>query len=64
MVVDNGGVHAPQERSGKIKLKAGRHPFKVIFYDAYGGAALRALWQGPGIGKQDIPPNVLFHRAR
>lgn len=64
MVVDNGGVHAPRERSGKIKLTAGPHPFKVFFYDAYGGAALRALWQGPGIRKQDIPPNVLFHRAR
>ena len=60
-VVENGGTHGMTERAGKIPLKAGMHPFRVIFFDGGGGFGLRALWQGPGISKQDIPAAALFH---
>ena len=60
-VVENGGSHGMTERAGKITLKAGMHPFRVIFFDGGGGFGLRALWQGPGISKQDIPATALFH---
>ncbi len=60
-VVENGGTHGMVERSGKITLKAGMHPFRLIFFDGGGGFGLRAFWQGPGISKQDIPATALFH---
>jgi len=60
-IVENGGTHGIVERSGKIPLKAGMHPFRVIFFDGGGGFGLRAFWQGPGISKQDIPATAFFH---
>jgi len=61
-VVDNPGVHPVVEKSGVVKLEAGRYPVVLWFFDWGGGSAIRVLWQGPGIGKQDIPPGALFHR--
>ncbi len=61
LVVDNGGLHGMQERSGTIELDAGRHPFRVTWFQAGGGLGLRTHWRGPGIDKEDIPARVLSH---
>lgn len=58
-VVDNDGWHAPQERSGRIKLSAGHHSIRVVFYEHEGEEVLEVKWQGPGIRKQTIPSSVL-----
>ena len=55
LVVRNGGDHGPVEKSGKIRLSVGDHPFIVTFYNAGGGGELTALFEGPGIPKQLIP---------
>ena len=48
MVVDNGGHHAPRERSGMIALKTGWHPISVFFQQGTGGSELN-VWYTCGI---------------
>ncbi|MDZ7386493.1 MAG: alpha-L-fucosidase [candidate division KSB1 bacterium] len=62
LVVDNDGLHSALERSGAIALAAGFHPITVTFFERTGGDVLQVLWTGPGIEKQPIPAEVLFHR--
>lgn len=62
VVVNNDGYHGAVEKSGKIKLKAGKSPIIVTFYQGTGDLSLVARWSGPGIEKQEIPPSVLFHK--
>jgi mono/diheme cytochrome c family protein len=63
LVVDNGGTHAPQDKSGKITLNAGEHALKVTFFNGGAGAELKVSYAGPGIKKQEIPKNILSHLA-
>ena len=62
-VVDNDGLHAPRERSGKINLSAGYHAIKVVYYEYDGWEKLDVKWQGPGIHKQIIPASVLYRKS-
>ena len=55
LVVRNDGDHGEVERSGTIRLSVGDHPFKVTYYNAGGGGALRLMYSGPGLPKQPIP---------
>lgn len=61
-VVNNGGYHGTVEKKGAIQLEPGRHRIAVTFFQGSGGHDLKAMWQGPGIKKQEIPGSVLFHR--
>jgi mono/diheme cytochrome c family protein len=59
-VVENDGIHPANERKGQpVELKAGPRPFVLTFFQEGGGAELRVEWQGPGIKKSEIPPEVL-----
>ena len=60
-IVDNGGLHGMQERSGTIELSAGLHPFRLTWFQAGGGLGLEVHWEGPGIEKGDIPAERFFH---
>ncbi len=61
-VVNNDGLHGPQEVSGRIALQAGQHEIVVTFFEKTGGELLNVSWQGPGTGKQIIPNAVLFRQ--
>ncbi|MHC4148423.1 MAG: sugar-binding domain-containing protein [Planctomycetota bacterium] len=61
LVVDNDYNHAMSEKSGQIALKAGTHPVKVMFFQGMGGRGLEVLFEGPGVEKQQIGPELLFH---
>ncbi|MDD4050341.1 MAG: chitobiase/beta-hexosaminidase C-terminal domain-containing protein, partial [candidate division Zixibacteria bacterium] len=61
LLADNGGVHGEQEMSGRIALRAGLHPIMVYMFQGTGDQALTASIQGPGMKKQIIPPEMLFH---
>jgi hypothetical protein len=61
-VVENDYSHPMKEESGQIALRAGAYPFKLTFYQGMGGKGLVARYEGPGIKKQPIPSNVLFHK--
>ncbi len=64
LVVDNDGLHGMQERSGAVSLVSGYHAIKIQFFNKSGGKGLDVQYQGPGIAKQALPANVLFHSAR
>ena len=61
LVVDNDGQHATQEESGTIVLRAGFHSISVGFFQAGGGKALDVSIEGPGMKKQIIAKEMLFH---
>ena len=62
-VVDNGGTHGMEEKSGEVELPAGDHDLKVDFFENTAGAGCRFRWSGPGIEKQIVPAGALFHTA-
>ncbi len=62
LVVDNDGLHGALERSGAVALAAGFHSIAVTFFERTGGDLLEVFWAGPGISKQSIPAEALFHR--
>ena len=58
-VVDNDGDHGIQEKEGAINLNAGKHKIKVEYFNGGGGFYLNCLYNGPGIPRQIISPDVL-----
>lgn len=60
LVVDNTGDNHSGNQKGKIQLKEGYHPFRLIYYENSGTEALEVAMEGPGITKQSIPSNILF----
>ena len=63
-IVENGGIHPDQGRSGKVKLTKGDHAIRVVYFDGGGQTALKVSWKGPGIAKQEIPATVLAHEGQ
>ena len=59
-VVNNDGLHAIQENSGKIGLRAGKHVISVGFFQQAGGKTLTVSYEGPNIGKQVVPNAALY----
>ena len=59
-LVNNDGHHGMVEMSGRIALKAGKHPIKALYFQADGGYGFEVKYKGPGIPKQAIPAHVLF----
>lgn len=62
LVVDNGGLHAMIEKSGRIELRKGDHPIRVEFFDNDDGAACILSWEPPGGAKELVPASAFFHR--
>jgi hypothetical protein len=62
LIIENDGLHGDREVTGQIGLRSGIHPVKVEFFENEGGEALTVRYQGPGIDKQIIPANVLYHK--
>ena len=60
LIVDNDGLHGVVEMKGSIRLKAGKHPITVTYFEAGGGEVLKVSYEGPKVGKQEIPPAALF----
>lgn len=61
-VVDNDGDHGVITASGKIELPAGKHAIRVEWFNGGGGAWLGAYFEGPGLPRQVIDPNLLTPR--
>ena len=59
LVVDNGGLHGMQERSGTINLARGKHDLRLEFFEHGGGAGVSLSYTPVGGSKQVIPTNVL-----
>lgn len=61
IIIDNDGQPAPVEQSGTVVLKAGYHQIKVGFFQVGGGKAFDVSFEGPGLHKQLISKDFLFH---
>lgn len=61
-VVDNPGLHAMEEKSGEIELKAGDVEIKIDFFENEGGAGCKFSWSAEGLEKQIVPATALFHK--
>jgi hypothetical protein len=59
-VVNNDGSHGTLEASGVIALKAGFHPFKLLYFEDYEGNNIHVYIEGPGLDKQRIPQEFLY----
>ncbi|WP_197076989.1 Ig-like domain-containing protein, partial [Hymenobacter terrenus] len=62
-VVNNDGLHANQEKSGTIGLKAGKHALTATFFQQWGGQQLSVSYAGPGLAKTLIPASALYRVA-
>jgi len=58
-VVDNDGDHGVISASGSIDLEPGKHALRVEWFNGGGGSWLGAYFDGPGIPRQFIDPNLL-----
>lgn len=62
-VVDNDGIHAPQDRDGKVRLDAGWHELQFGLIQGGGDWEFKLEWQPPDGKKTEIPAGVLMHRG-
>ncbi|WP_456408072.1 PA14 domain-containing protein [Caldithrix abyssi] len=60
-IVNNDGLHGMNEKSGQVALKKGLHKIEVVFFEGAVDEGLVVRWQGPGVPKQVIPAEALFH---
>jgi mono/diheme cytochrome c family protein len=61
VVVENGGIHPDQERSGEVELKAGAHSFELAYFDGGGQVTMTVHWKGPEFEKTTMPAGVFSH---
>ena len=64
LLVSNGGFHALEAKDAEMILKAGKHPFRVEYYQGTGGKGLSLQWRP--YGAKDftvIPPAVFTHKG-
>jgi len=60
-IIDNDGGHRAQRLDTKIGLKKGWHSIKVEYFQQGLAKSLFVIWEGPGVEKQEILEEVLFH---
>jgi hypothetical protein len=61
LVVDNGGPHGMERKTGEIELTAGEHPILVEYFQGSGGAGCKVSWKAPNGDEQPIPGSALSH---
>ena len=60
VIVENDGIHGALSSSGKIKLKKGKYPILLDYFEGNYGELLKVEISGPGILKQSIPISMLY----
>ncbi len=63
LVVKNDGVHPLQSSSGKITLKAGKHPFVLEYQQNKGYKGLQLFYEGPNLTRKLVPASALYRKA-
>lgn len=59
--IDHDGSHESTEKSESVMLKAGKHQFRLDYYQGAGNGDVFFLWSGPGINHQIVPESALSH---
>ncbi len=60
LVVDNGGSHGAEDRSGVIQLEQGFHEIEVRYSELGGSREMQLWWQPPGQGRALVDSAYLF----
>ncbi len=60
-VILHDGIHPAQARTGKIALKQGKVPLLVEWFQGGGGKKLQIFMQAPGVPRQLLEKDLLFH---
>jgi hypothetical protein len=60
-LVNNGGIHPMRSRARSVTLTPGVHTLRVESFAAARGSGLILSWSGPGLSRQVIPADHLFH---
>ena len=60
LVVDNGGSHGAEDRSGQIQLDEGFHDIEVLYSELGGSREMQLYWQPPGQGRGLVESQYLF----
>jgi signal transduction histidine kinase len=59
--VDNDGLHGTVERVGSLHLEVGRNPIRLVWFNRNEAGVLNVTYSGPGISRQPVAANRLFH---
>jgi mannan endo-1,4-beta-mannosidase len=62
LIVDNGGVHGPEQVRGQIDLKAGDHEIRMDYFNSRLGSMCRLSWERHDQAMTAVPAEALFHR--
>ena len=62
-VVDNDGLHAPQEKSASIWLRAGLYPLELGFFQLGGARSLEAYVEGPALPRTPLAEMSVVRRG-
>ena len=57
-VANNDGDHGIIEKSGEVKLKPGKYPLEVLWFNGGGGGWLDVYYETAGMPKQIIPSSI------
>lgn len=60
--INTDGGHPAFETFKTVALKKGTYKISQKYFQMAGGYKNAVSWEGPGIKKQEIPANVLFHQ--
>ena len=61
MLITNDGLHGNVEQTARVKLRKGKHPIVVNYFQHGGGQALSLSFKPPG-GNKEIIPKELFYQ--
>ena len=61
-IVENGGLHGQEEKTGEVELKAGDHEIRIDYFENDDHATIKLSWTPPGGEKKPVPEGVLFHK--
>jgi hypothetical protein len=62
LVVNNGGLHAMEEKSGEVELKAGEYEIKVDLFQNEGEVGIKVAWEAPDLAREMLPGSALYHK--
>ncbi len=61
LLIDNDGLHGMVEKKGVIALSAGYHKIRIGFFEKTGGDDLKLFIESPGMKKQEVEKEMLYH---
>ncbi|MCP5535749.1 MAG: sulfatase-like hydrolase/transferase [Akkermansiaceae bacterium] len=62
-VIDDDFKHSGAAKSGSMRLKAGKHPIRILYKHSTGSHDIHLQYSGPGIALQTVPESALFRNG-